>query len=536
MKRQITIAILTVCALCCFAQTKDVMVIEKNDNTKVQLNVEDIKRVLFESIYANPTGTLAEAVDLGLSSGVKWASWNLGASSKDDFGGYYGWADPTGNKTSQNNNDYPSATPPSEISGTSYDVVRSLWGGEWRLPTKDDVEEIMDECEWYISGKSVEAVGPNGNSILFPIGGSRNGTEIEDVYDYGYYWTGTYLGENTPNPLLLVFDMTETNFGFANADRHYGLSIRPVFGKPIKISITTVTASDITESGATLSGHVSGESSAITVGFIYGTTNNLSSTNGTRKSTTAIGGYSVPLSNLNAGTTYYYRAYAVYKDRYYYGETKNFTTKEKVTTGTLNGHDWVDLGLPSGTKWATANIGASKPEYYGWYIAWGETTKKSSYTWNTYKYGSDNGGIIRLTKYNCTNGQGTVDNKSTLDMSDDAARVNWGSTWRMPTREEMKELWRECKWQWTTKNGINGYEVKSKVNSNSIFLPAAGLMGESFGDDSAGKGYYWTNTLNTADGCIDAYCLGFESNGLYSIDHYSSPRSLGQMIRPVTKY
>ena len=88
MKRQITIAILTVCALCCFAQTKDVMVIEKNDNTKVQLNVEDIKRVLFESIYANPAGTLAEAVDLGLSSGVKWASWNLGASSKDDFGGY----------------------------------------------------------------------------------------------------------------------------------------------------------------------------------------------------------------------------------------------------------------------------------------------------------------------------------------------------------------------------------------------------------------------------------------------------------------
>ena len=105
-------------------------------------------------------------------------------------------------------------------------------------------------------------------------------------------------------------------------------------------------------------------------------------------------------------------------------------------TGTENGHEYVDLGLPSGTKWATCNVGASKPQDYGNYYAWGETSTKETYKWSTYKYGTydDDGDYSKLTKYN------TSDSKTTLDLSDDAAHVNWGGKWRMPTFEQLSEL------------------------------------------------------------------------------------------------
>ena len=89
-------------------------------------------------------------------------------------------------------------------------------------------------------------------------------------------------------------------------------------------------------------------------------------------------------------------------------------------------------------KWATCNVGATKPEEYGDYFAWGETDPKSTYDWSTYKY--CNGSSSTLTKYNTDNSQGTVDNKTTLDLSDDAARANWGDSWRMPTDAELTEL------------------------------------------------------------------------------------------------
>ena len=113
-------------------------------------------------------------------------------------------------------------------------------------------------------------------------------------------------------------------------------------------------------------------------------------------------------------------------------------------TGSHNGHDWVDLGLPSGLKWAVCNVGADSPEGYGFYFAWGETETKSRYSWNTYKW--CNGSYYTQTKY-CTNSSyGTVDNKTTLDLSDDAARANWGGSWRMPTKAEQDELRNNCTW------------------------------------------------------------------------------------------
>ena len=178
--------------------------------------------------------------------------------------------------------------------------------------------------------------------------------------------------------------------------------------------------------------------------------------------------------------------------------------------------DWVDLGLPSGTIWATRNIGASAPEDYGYYFAWGETTPtpKDNYDWSTYKWckGNDN----TLTKY-CTNSDygynGFTDGKTELDPEDDAAYVNWGSVARMPSLEQIKELRDNCNWQWTERNGVNG-QLVTGPNGNTIFLPAAGAVS---------WGLYWSRTL---DPDLSAYAcnLFFAS---WSVDWYDDLYRLG---------
>ena len=125
-------------------------------------------------------------------------------------------------------------------------------------------------------------------------------------------------------------------------------------------------------------------------------------------------------------------------------------------------HEAVDLGLPSGTKWAACNVGATKPEEYGGYYAWGETEEKEFYDKSTYKFYQDDeyvniGEDISGTEY-------------------DVAHVKWGGNWYMPTWEEFRELINNCKIEWTTFNGVNGEKFTSKINGNSIFLPAAGSL------------------------------------------------------------
>ena len=154
------------------------------------------------------------------------------------------------------------------------------------------------------------------------------------------------------------------------------------------------------------------------------------------------------------------------------------TNTDCPTTGTLNGHDWVDLGLPSGTKWATSNVGANSPTAYGDYFAWGEIFTKSEYVESDYTYS---------------------DNPTILPASADAATINWGAGWRMPTREEMNELYDNCTYGWTSQNGINGI-LFTGPNGNSIFLPAAGSRSDSSLDKAGLSGCYWTSSLEPDDG------------------------------------
>ena len=174
-----------------------------------------------------------------------------------------------------------------------------------------------------------------------------------------------------------------------------------------------------------------------------------------------------------------------------------------------NGHEYVDLGLS--VKWATCNVGASSPEEYGNYYAWGETRTKSTYTESNSKtYHKSINDIKGNSKY-------------------DAARANWGRDWRMPTKSEMQELIDKCIWTWTTQNGVNGYKVTSKTNGNYIFLPAAGDRDGSSLYYAGGRGYYWSSSPNEGSS-YSAVSLYFFSGSRYT---YYYGRDYGQSVRPV---
>ena len=197
-----------------------------------------------------------------------------------------------------------------------------------------------------------------------------------------------------------------------------------------------------------------------------------------------------------------------------------FTACSKDNDATKhNTGKYVDLGLPSGLKWAKCNLGASKPSDYGDYYAWGEIEPKTTdYSWATYKWGTES----NMTKYNNT------DSKTTLEAADDAATAKLGSPWRIPTNDEIQELLDRCTWTWTTQDGMKGYEVKGP-NGNSIFLPVAGNRTGSKLDHAGVYGYYRSSSLSTGN---SNYARGLYFNSSKrGLDIFG--RCYGFTVRPV---
>ncbi|MBR2475037.1 MAG: hypothetical protein IKB57_00655 [Bacteroidaceae bacterium] len=214
----------------------------------------------------------------------------------------------------------------------------------------------------------------------------------------------------------------------------------------------------------------------------------------------------------------------------------NFRKESSSKPGINNGHEYVDLGLS--VKWAACNIGATIPEEYGDYFAWGEISTKRYYYWDNYKY--CNGTNNSLTKYCSKTNFGEfafVDNKTTLDLSDDAARVNWGGSWRMPTAEEQEELMNEenCTWTWTSKNGVNGFKITSKKNGKFIFLPAAGHHYLGNLGDAGYSCEYWSSSLYLDEPQFSYFIRGeqdiYSKLEVYFL--YTSSRYVGQPVRAV---
>ena len=306
-------------------------------------------------------------------------------------------------------------------------------------------------------------------------------------------------------------------------DSKYTYGVVRTFTTAKSYSIQTLKAINVKESSVVLSGSVSGisgSSSNYQYGFYYGIGSKpYENGQSVLVGSNADGNYTYSLTGLKDNTTYYYCAYLSVDGAYFYGEVQSFTTekkKDEITPGQM-----VDLGLS--VKWAGWNVGASRPEEYGGYYAWGELEEKSEYSGSTYLYWDNKiwdciflGSDISGTQY-------------------DVARAQWGGRWRMPTWAECQELIDKCTWIWTTYNGVNGQKVTGP-NGNSIFLPAAGYNSEATVDDRQGSGgFYWSSAFCESFSRYANYlCFlkGFHNDNAYRNTAF---RYDGYSVRPVSE-
>lgn len=237
--------------------------------------------------------------------------------------------------------------------------------------------------------------------------------------------------------------------------------------------------------------------------------------------------YIVDVSFLAPGTTYYYRTYVKLLEGVYYDAKVNTITTlgNKPQDKIINGHKFIDLGLPSGLLWAETNVGASTPYEVGDYYAWGEIDTKSSYGWSTYKWGNDK---KNLSKYNL------LDGKTMLETADDAAAMKWGKECRMPSSEDFAELCRNCRGKWVSNyNGASGI-LWTGPSGHNIFFPACGYHSTKNIYDKSSSVYIW----GSEGGQGDAVCYGDYKDDDAEVNmgcYMTNPRCEGLTVRPVAK-
>lgn len=476
-----------------------------------------------------------EYVDLGLPSGIKWATCNVGASFPEEDGSYFAWGE-TSPKSNYSWSTYKYGSSATSLTkyntdpsrGTvdnkvilelSDDAANVKWGGSWRIPTKSEIEELKANCVWTwkeMNGKSGYLVSKNGKSIFLPLAGRRYESR-ENSYGGGFYWTSILacnLGYSISSHLL---EFSESEVVVSESfTRYNGLSVRPVSDKGVRKSVESI---ELDQTSLTLK-EGQEETLTATVLPVDATQPEVIWSSSNTKIATV--DYTGKVTAVSFGSTQI-------KATTYDGalEAVCSLTVKAYSDGDENGREFVDLGLPSGIKWALYNLGASTPEEYGDYFAWGETETKSNYSWSTYKYGSS---ATLLTKYNTKSSNGSVDNKLTLELSDDAANVKWGGCWRIPTKEELDELRDNCTLEWTAQNGINGYKLTSKNNEKSLFLPAAGYRSGTSLSNAGTYGRYWSLSLNWSS---PGYAFYLNSNST-DFGKASNYRYIGLPIRPVS--
>ena len=343
--------------------------------------------------------------------------------------------------------------------------------------------------------------------------------KVDENHKARTYWT---LGE---------FDEQEVSAVVVEPETGEELSNKVYFTASLDEGVvTTLPVTDVTQTSAKGGGVISQESLTFVTrcGVCWNSTgmptiddNNVFTDPGT-------GTYHCNMIGLTSNTAYYVRAFVEIGLEYHYGNEVVF-----VTSGITAG-DWVDLGLPSGLLWATCNVGATTPEGYGDYFAWGETQPKSVYSWDTYKYYRCDDYGCGYTKY-CNNSSygynGYMDNLTTLLSGDDAATVNWEGGARMPTYNEWIELYKHCSSTWMTMNGVNG-RCFTEPNGNSLFLPAAGYRGGDELYTVGSYGFYWSSTLGTYYPYI-AWYFYFNSGESYMDFFFNGGRTPGRSVRAV---
>ncbi|MBO4332241.1 MAG: hypothetical protein J5875_03665 [Paludibacteraceae bacterium] len=463
------------CTVCSYAST--LVLVEKNDGTVDTLYKEGINRITFED-FENGITISGEIdgykyVDLGLPSGAKWAIMNVGASLPTDMGDYLAWGEVVPKESytwdtykwcrnlKTNSKGLPLDLKKYNKEDTYYGVVDGLqeleasddaatvnWSANWCTPSHEELLELFDGCDW------TKVSSFNGVDVDGYVGVSKtNGNTI--FLQTNYFWTSSLIAPHYAFAHCIGGKSDSYDY------RCFGSLVRPV----VKMANKSFTVNFYTRDSVLFDSKVvlKGDSVVPPEGPVVECYNFTGWTNLSFKDIR---------NNLN-----FYPSY-------------EFACAQTVS-GDVNGYDYVDLGFPSGTLWATFNVGATVPTEKGDLFAWGETETKDSFTQKNYK--------------------GT---------SADAATANWGKPWSMPSKTQLEELWNGCKWSSVENyedSGVSGYKGVSKYNGNIIFFPDY-------------YSYIWSSTTFWSQYADRAYCLPFNSNGVQDAYVFGS-----NYVRPVTK-
>lgn len=506
-----------------------------NAASGVAIAANHIKPVTFGEKKLKFAVPVPEIVELGLS--VKWASFNLGASKPEDTGGYYQWGgtqDVSDKSIRLDGNNCPHHTGweldkgwtkyiPSDKSsyGTADnktvlepedDAARILLGSDWRTPTPDEWQELTSKCTWTwttiggIDGYKVQSNvdGFQKNWIFLPAAGNRSDDRLNGVGITGLYWSSS-IKPDQPNCSFCAWFQSDFIINNSDGGRANGYSVRPVTLSH-KHDLWTVLGK--------------------------------------------------PARDWDSGYKEAYRCKLC--EKYYededgkvlIGSESDYEAwKSKGGRGFLKPlcDDVVDLGLS--VKWAAFNLGASRPWEYGGYYQWAGTEDVTDQSidlkWTNCPYHTqtDDTSLAGWTKYvsdsdpSLWSGPGNADRKSVLEPEDDAAHVKLGGKWRMPTKEEFVELYENCTWEVKTMNEIKGKLFTSKINGNSIFLPAAGYRDGKELRLVGSDAHYWSSTRAVGGQDGHRSCLAFRVKfythrdyDQYIEDDY---RYRGRSVRPV---
>ena len=508
------------------------------DRPAIEYSLDKVDSILFTDM---PTIVDShEYVDLGLPSGTLWATTNVGADNPEDYGTYFAWGE-TETKEEYSwstysfyarNDMYEYMTAYNTDDGkteleANHDAATVNWNSFWQTPLDKQFAELIDTCYttsewttlnnvngWLITSKQ------NGKSIFLPAAGSIISSSFRNRGTYGNYWSRSL--NTTRNSYANYLNFASNNLSVTYTIRYHGLTIRPIRVplKPYDWPVKSITLNKTElELGRTLKGQLTA-----TVLPTYAKNTSVTWESSDESVATVSEGGTVVATGIGTCTITCRST-----------ETPDIKAECIVTVpqgSTTNGHEWVDLGLPSGTLWATTNIGADNPEDYGNYYAWGERQTKEVYSWDKYSFNDDND---LMTRYCTDSNYGNVDYKTWLQPSDDVATSIWRTEWQMPSREQFEELLdsRYTTMTWTTRNNVMGWLIESKViESCSIFLPAAGIATEDYHNGEAMQNYYWTRTLDI-EVPSGAYCFYTYEESVCTV--LSIQRRAGCSVRPVRK-
>jgi len=454
--------------------------------------------------------SLVECVDLGLS--VKWASCNVGVSEPMGYGDKLSWGEWYVKDSyswytyiyCKDGNWYGGITDiGSDISGTEYDVAHEIWGGDWRMPTKKEAEELVNNCQWewtFLEGVSgMKVTGYNGKSIFLPASGSNSTSGVYWTSSLSDWWhSATTFGFNNINPYI------------SRSNKYEGLYVRPI--KPQQEN-TKYLSIEVSGSGLASLGSVDivnckkyfyiDDNFTPIIEFHPNTSEwvvNLIVNNQDVTQDICNGLYTI---NCNADSTYV-----------------------KVEfSNSIAPSDAIDLGLS--VLWGKCNLGADAPEDLGKYYSWGAVQSVPNMDWNDYicseyQCGTDSDPIYAA---------GYFERMDIAGSEFDQPHVLLGTGWKLPTNEEFQELIDKCDWTRTTIGSTNGFKVTG-ANGNSIFLPdnGYGMPGGHGHSDYNGGGYYWSSTIASK---TKGGTLHFVAPNQKTIT--SNVRCYGQRIRPVFK-